>query len=138
MARVRLSDDEARALGVGHLIPKRVARAAGVDERGMNKLEAKYARRLDDMKYMGVVRDYWFESVKFRLAERTFLTPDFVVVMPDGLMEVHETKGWWRDDARAKTKIAAEKFWHIRWLGVRWVNRGWEFEEIPGYRGRCS
>lgn len=36
MARVRLTDDEAKALGVGHLIPKRASRA-DVDPDGMNK-----------------------------------------------------------------------------------------------------
>lgn len=73
----------------------------------MNKTEALYDIRLDALKHHGEILWYRFEGVKLRLADNTFYTPDFAVMAADGVMEMHEVKGFWRDDARAKIKIAA-------------------------------
>lgn len=76
----------------------------------MNKSEAAYERDLADAKTLGDILWYRFEGLKLRLADNTFYTPDFAVVAKDGVMECHEVKGFWRDDARAKIKIAAEQY----------------------------
>ncbi len=76
----------------------------------MNKMEQKHANYLDWKKQEGEILFWTFESVKLRLADRTWYTPDFAVVMRDGSLEFHETKGHWEDDARAKWKIAGELF----------------------------
>jgi hypothetical protein len=76
----------------------------------MNKTEAAYERDLRDAKALGDVLWYRFEGLKLRLADNTFYTPDFAVMGKDGVMECHEVKGFWRDDARAKIKIAAEQY----------------------------
>ena len=47
---------------------------------GMNKTEARYAAELDWIKRENKVVDWWFASVKFRLAKRTWYTPDFLVI----------------------------------------------------------
>jgi serine phosphatase RsbU (regulator of sigma subunit) len=129
---LRISDDQAKVLGIAEHIPPKVRRATNLDEKGQNKLEAKYDRYLADLKHAGLIRDYYFEAVKFRLAARTFYTPDFVVVTLDGATEVRETKGFFREDARVKIKVAAEKYPHIRWVVVRWVGGEWEYETIRG------
>jgi hypothetical protein len=59
---------------------------------------------------LGDILWYRFEGLKLRLADNTFYTPDFAVMAADGVMECHEVKGFWRDDARAKIKIAAEQY----------------------------
>lgn len=74
----------------------------------MNKLEAAYAGILDAEKRLGIITWFGFEAVKLRLANSTHFTPDFAVVLPDGRMEFREVKGFWRDDARVKIKLAAE------------------------------
>jgi hypothetical protein len=74
----------------------------------MNKTEAAYAAHLEGAKHGGEVLWYKFEGVKLRLADNTFYTPDFAVMARDGVMEMHEVKGHWQDDARAKIKIAAD------------------------------
>jgi hypothetical protein len=51
-----------------------------------------------------------YEGVKLRLADNTFYTPDFAVLASDHVLEMHEVKGWWTDDGRAKIKIAAEMY----------------------------
>lgn len=76
----------------------------------MNKTEAAYAEHLKAEQYAGKVAWFKFEGVKLRLADNTFYTPDFAVMLSDGLMQMHEVKGHWQDDARAKIKIAADLY----------------------------
>lgn len=76
----------------------------------MNKTEAEYARFLELRKAAGEIAWFAFEGVKLRLADKTFYTPDFAVMRADGLIEMHEVKGHWMDDARVKIKVAAEQF----------------------------
>ena len=92
----------------------------------MNKSEAEYAALLDARKSLGEVVWFRFEGVKLRLADNTFYTPDFVVMRADGLMEMHEFKGHWTDDGRAKIKIAAEMY-PFRFLAIRKARKG-EYE----------
>jgi hypothetical protein len=76
----------------------------------MNKTEAAYERDLRDAQALGDILWYRFEGLKLRLADNTFYTPDFAILASDRVMECHEVKGFWRDDARAKIKIAAEQY----------------------------
>lgn len=95
----------------------------------MNKLEAEYAARLEALKGVGQIADYRFECVKLRLADRTFYTPDFMVLKPDGAFEMHEVKGFWEDDARVKIKTAAELF-PFKFIAARKQKGAWVFEEF--------
>lgn len=96
----------------------------------MNKLEQRYAEYLSRRVLVGDVSRFLFEKIKFKLAKKTFYTPDFYVVMPDGMIEIHEVKGFWEDDARVKIKVASEMFREFRWVGVREINKTWSFEEF--------
>lgn len=100
----------------------------------MNKSEAAYADALKLMKMAGEVDDFMFEAIKFKLADKTYYTPDFMVVMPDGLIEFAEVKGHWEDDARVKIKCAAEKFGLFRFVAVKPIAKkhggGWAREEF--------
>ena len=81
----------------------------------------------------GEVLWYRFEGLKLRLADNTFYTPDFAVMLSNGLIELHEVKGFWQDDARAKIKIAADMY-PFRFLAVKVKPKkdggGWEWEEF--------
>jgi len=93
--------------------------ALGRLKRGqMNATEAAYASVLASRQAAGEVAWYRFEGVKLRLADATFYTPDFAVMLSDGLLEMHEVKGHWQDDARAKIKIAADQY-PFRFIAVR-------------------
>ena len=113
----------------------RVRRGRGVrHERGqMNRLERAYGEMLMTRKLAGEIAEYHFEAVKFRLADLTYYTPDFMVMLPDGLIEFHEVKGFWEDDARVKIKVAAEiypfKFVAASRLAKK-LGGGWKFEEF--------
>lgn len=65
---------------------------------------------LDARRHAGEVAWFKFEGIKLRLADNTFYTPDFAVMLADGALEMHEVKGFWQDDARAKIKIAADLY----------------------------
>lgn len=95
----------------------------------MNKLEAEYALRLRDQVLTGEVLWFAFDAVKLRLAEKTFYTPDFVVMLANGDMEIHEVKGFWEDDARVKIKVAADKF-PFRFKAIQKVKGVWSVEEF--------
>ena len=84
----------------------------------MNKTESAYAEYLERLKLGGHICDWKYEAVKLRLADKTFYTPDFLVVMPDGLIELREVKGFLEDDARVKIKVAAEQF-PFRFIAVK-------------------
>jgi hypothetical protein len=76
---------------------------------------------------------YKFEGLKLRLADNTFYTPDFVVMAADGVLECHEVKGHWQDDARVKIKVAASLY-PFRFFAVKKQTRknggGWDVEEF--------
>lgn len=88
----------------------------------MNKLEAQYAAE----KLGGVF--YRFESVKFRLADKTYYTPDFWVMRENGQIEAHEVKGFWEDDARVKIKVFAEMYPEIVVRSAQLVKKVWVIE----------
>lgn len=112
----------------------RFHRARGRHQPGvMNKLEAMYAIHLEQLKYNGLVLWFAFESIKFKLADKTYYTPDFMVMDKAGLIEVHEVKGFWEDDARVKIKVAASKFSLFKFVAIKLDKReGWVGEEISG------
>ena len=76
----------------------------------LNTTEAVYQQQLEARNKAGEILWYKFEGVKLRLADNTFYTPDFAVMLSNGQMEMHEIKGHWQDDARVKIKVAAELF----------------------------
>jgi hypothetical protein len=95
----------------------------------MNKLEAAYAEKLREMQYSGEIVWFAFESIKFRLADKTFYTPDFMVMACDSTIEVHEVKGFWEDDARVKIKVAAETF-PMKFKAIKREKGQWIYEEF--------
>lgn len=99
----------------------------------MNKTEQAYAATLAQRQHAGEVAWYKFEGMKFRLADNTFYTPDFAVMLESGALEMHEVKGFWADDARAKIKIAADLY-PMAFVAVRAKPKkdggGWAIEEF--------
>ncbi|MCA7883218.1 hypothetical protein LGM58_08465 [Burkholderia contaminans] len=98
----------------------------------MNKTEQRYADHLEARKRQGEVVWYRFEGIKFRLADNTFYTPDFAVMLANGQLEAHEVKGHWQDDARVKVKVAADQY-PVRFIAVTAgpaKSGGWQTEEF--------
>ena len=85
----------------------------------MNKTEKEFAnylqRELDNHKIVS----FAFEPVTLKLAKDLRFTPDFMVHEIDGYITFYEVKGFWRDDALAKIKMASEKFPMFRFVSVK-------------------
>lgn len=97
----------------------------------MNQTEAQYAGYLDGMKHTGEIVAWAYEAVKLRLADKTFYTPDFIVIRADGGIELHEVKGHWEDDARVKIKVAATQHPWFVFRAVKYsCHGGWKFENF--------
>ena len=96
-------------------LPKAKGRKRAPEER-MNRAEARYAAVLDARQAAGVVAAWWYEGMSWRMASETHYRPDFVVLLPDGTVELHEVKAAARDDdfgatpeAWVKLKVVAEQ-----------------------------
>ena len=76
----------------------------------MNKTEAEWATLLTARKQAGDVLWFAYEAVTLKLAEGVRYTPDFLVMLADGELEIHEVKGFWKEAAKVKIKMAAELF----------------------------
>lgn len=108
--------------------------AAGRLKTGqMNKSEQAYASYLGQLQAVGGILWHKFEGMKFRLADNTFYTPDFMVMKPDGQLEAHEVKGYWQDDAKVKIKVASDMY-PVRFLAIKARAKrdggGWQVEEF--------
>ena len=107
----------------------------------MNRIEHDYACRLDLLRRSGDILQWGFEAMTLRLAADVRYTPDFIVVRPVGpgrcRLEAHETKGYMRDDARVKVRLAASLFPWITFFVVRRskdagaILRQWTIAEVP-------
>jgi hypothetical protein len=118
-------------VGVSRVDPAKASGRATREAGKMNRLETRYAEHLEVRKMCGEIAKWRFEPWKLRLAPKTYYDPDFEVVMLDGKIELHETKGHWEDDARVKIKVAATMFPEFAFVGVTWNKQaGWQFERF--------
>lgn len=92
-----------------------------------NKLESQYALHLNELLAAGEIIWWKFESIKLKLGPACFYTPDFLVMLPDGTLELHETKGFMQDDARVKLSTCKEMYPFPIWI-IRLVNKQWEIK----------
>ncbi len=100
----------------------------------MNKTEARYEQHLKWRQNAGEILWYRFECIKLRLADNTFLTVDFAVMLADGTLELHDVKGAKaiiEEDAKVKMKVAAEAFPFVfRYVFPKPKGEGWIIEEV--------
>jgi hypothetical protein len=98
--------------------------------RGMNGTEAAYAAHLGMRQLAGEIVGWKYEAVKLRLADGAFYKPDFLVILPGGAIELHETKGHWREAARVRFKVARELFAPIVFRAIRKGEGGFYEEQV--------
>jgi hypothetical protein len=87
----------------------------------MTQVEVRYDAYLAALKLMGKIFDYWPHKLTWRLSNGTHYRADFLILWPDGHLEIHETKagkknkttGEWgpfsEEDALLKVKWVAEQ-----------------------------
>lgn len=134
----------ARVLGVvlpsvGPMGPDGPAPRYTLPEDRRNKGEKAYGEYLARRKQAGEIVDYSFEPEKFRLADNTYYTPDYRVLLADGTVEFHEVKGrkgdgfYATEDGWIKAKMAAEV--HPYPFRVLWPRKGGGWDERLVKRG---
>ncbi len=105
-------------------------RPANLNTKGQNKTEARFDRWLAELKDAGRIAHYEFETIKLRLADRTWYKPDFDVWLPDDRLLFVEVKGTYiRDDANDRIKIAPEQHRFPFFLAV--YDKGWTIRQMP-------
>lgn len=100
-----------------------VRRAPGT----MNKTEARYA---DVLRFRADVAWHRYEGITLKLGPDARYTPDFFLMLVDGTLECHETKGFRRDDAMVKLRVAAGMFPFAFRLCEYTSKYGWKIREI--------
>lgn len=86
------------------------------DEAKLNKTER------DFLEHLRLIRPLsWFgiQCITLKLADDCRYTCDFWERTPSGLLYAYEVKGFWRDDAKVKIKVAARMFPWIRFVVVK-------------------
>lgn len=103
----------------------------GKAKRGANKWEQEFGAILEAQLREGTLIWYQFEALRFRLADGAYYKPDYVALTATGMLLVFECKGFWREAARVRIKVAADrhpfKFAAVRKKLVR-EGGGWEYE----------
>lgn len=120
-----------RPAGFGPSKPLPAGRRATHTPGKMNKTETRFCLEvLEPLRQRGEIEQYKFESLKLRLADKTYYTPDFLCVRPDLCYEIYEVKGHWEDDARVKIKVAAEQYPMFQFHAVRLEKGQWSYESF--------
>jgi hypothetical protein len=117
--------------GGGAPLPAKVLALGRLKAGEMNQTEASYGAVLERRRIAGEVVWYRFEGINLRLADNTHYRPDFAVQLASGVIEIHEVKGHWTDDARVKIKVAADQY-PFRFVAVTKKPKGggWSLEEF--------
>ena len=126
-----LPESVQQQIQVKHKLPPQFLKRPPAHTPGqMNSLEQQYALHLDLLQHAGEIAAWKFESVKLRIGDRCWYTPDFMVLLPSGKIEFHEVKGFWRDDARVKIKACAAAYPWFQFVGVQLIGHLWQFERF--------
>jgi hypothetical protein len=97
----------------------------------MNKLERKFKDHvLTPAMERGAIEGFWREPIKLRLAGRTTYAPDFLVIEGTARFTFVETKGFMREDANVKLKVAAAMYPVFGWLLVTRDKWGWHVRPV--------
>jgi len=75
-----------------------------------SKWELEYAKYLDVMKAAGQIRDWAYEGEHLDIGIGARYTPDFRLVCFDGLIQYREVKGYKREAAMVRLKVAAKLY----------------------------
>ena len=80
-------------------------------------------------KLAGEILDWKFGCFKLRLADGAWYKTDFFVVLADGEIQCHETKGFMREAARVRLNVAADLY-PFTFILVKRVNGQWTKEKV--------
>jgi hypothetical protein len=101
-----------------------------------SKWEAERATALFLTQVAGEIADWRYEGLKLRLADGAWYKPDFVVRHNDGGIELEEVKGYWREAAKVRWKVAVEQYSAFFDFSL-WTKQGGKWVRVE-YHGRAA
>lgn len=105
------------------------------DRTGLNKTEAAFLAHLHTL-YSGKGVHITAQGMTLKLANGVRYTPDFIVALSPVVQEIaqvlaFETKGWMREDAAIKAKMAAQQWpWIALYIATKRKGGGWDIERV--------
>lgn len=106
-------------------LPQPIVPAISTDEQRLNKTERAWLRILR-VQYSTVIH---VQDITLKLADDCRYTPDFWFV-DGGQIMIHEVKGFFRDDAKVKIKVAARLFLAFNFFVVMKVKGDWQITPV--------
>lgn len=97
---------------------------------GMNGTEKQRAVQLEAMRRGFEISSWAYEKITLKLADDCRYTPDFFVVDLLGGITFEEVKGFWRDDAKVKIRVAAQQFPQFTFKALQLVQGAWKTHEF--------
>lgn len=91
-----------------------------------SRWEEDYAHYLTGKKLAGEILDFVYSPMKIILGDKLIYLPDFLVILPDNTHQIHEVKGFQREDSVVKFKAAAAKFPFWQFFMVSKVEGSWQ------------
>lgn len=96
------------------------------DESKLNKTERAYLAVLRSQRHQNVR----VQAITLKLADDCRLTVDFTYLTKEGEMVFVDVKGWQREDALIKMKVAARQFPEFRFQIVKKSGIGWAVDDV--------
>lgn len=95
-----------------------------------SKWELEYSRYLDVLKAAGRISWWAYEPDRLPIGVGAVFTPDFLVGLPDGPPEYREVKGFKREAAMVRLKVAAKQYPEAPFVLVTKRNGQWHHTPI--------
>jgi hypothetical protein len=105
-----VKDGKAMRVGQPTKASEEIAASPLVRDLYRSKWERERAAALSLQQMAGVIRRWKHEGIRLKLANGAWYKPDFMVWHNDGLIELEEVKGAWREAARVRWKVAIEQY----------------------------
>jgi hypothetical protein len=80
-----------------------------------SRWEREYAERLALHRIGGLIQMWYYEPMRFKLADGAWYKPDFMWIANDGQIHFDEVKGFERPAAILRWKVAAELYPMFKW-----------------------
>lgn len=94
-----------------------------------NDTERAYAQHLALLRCAGAIKFWAYEAIRVRLGDSAFYGCDFAVVTAQDELEFHEVKGFWREAAKVRIRVASSLY-PFRFIAVQKTKGGWITEEF--------
>ena len=95
-----------------------------------SRWESEYTNYLTIRKLSGEISDFIYSPFKIILGDRLTYLPDFLVILPNGTHQIHEVKGFQREDSVVKFKAAAAKYPFWEFMMVSKVGGNWQLTRV--------